>query len=62
MLTTVITDSGKGIALSKQAGLFETFSILKSGLKQLHGETSGIGVGLSTSKALVEALGGKISV
>ena len=44
------------------AGLFETFSILKSGLKQLSGETSGIGVGLSTSKSLVEALGGQIHV
>jgi signal transduction histidine kinase len=59
-LTTVITDYGKGIPPSKMAGLFETFSILKSGLKQLGGETSGIGVGLSTSKSLVEALGGRI--
>lgn len=57
-LTTIITDHGKGIPESKIAGLFETFSILKSGLKQLVGETSGIGVGLSTSKSLVEALGG----
>lgn len=59
-LTTVITDFGKGIPPNKISGLFETFSILKSGLKQLGGETSGIGVGLSTSKSLVEALGGKI--
>lgn len=61
-LTTVITDFGKGIPAHKISGLFETFSILKSGLKQLGGETSGIGVGLSTSKSLVEALGGQISV
>lgn len=32
-LTTIITDYGKGIPANKMAGLFETFSILKSGLK-----------------------------
>ena len=32
-LSTVITDFGKGIPENKMAGLFETFSILKSGLK-----------------------------
>jgi signal transduction histidine kinase len=42
--------------------LFQTFSSLKSGLNQLQGETSGIGVGLSTAKALTEALGGAISI
>ncbi len=33
VLTTVITDHGKGISAKNQIGLFETFSIMKSGLK-----------------------------
>jgi phosphoglycerate-specific signal transduction histidine kinase len=32
MLKTTITDSGNGIALKLLPGLFETFSIMKSGL------------------------------
>lgn len=62
MLKTTITDSGNGIASKLLPGLFETFSIMKSGLNQLQSETSGIGVGLTTAKALVEALGGQIKI
>jgi len=50
-ITIVVTDSGAGLSASAAAGLFEPFASTKS---------SGLGMGLVISRALVEAHGGKL--
>jgi len=56
LLRVSVTDDGPGIAPEKQAGLFEPFNRLG----QEAGEVEGTGIGLTITKQLVEAMGGKI--
>ncbi|HEY9897576.1 MAG TPA: PAS domain-containing sensor histidine kinase [Pantanalinema sp.] len=51
-----IADRGEGIPLSEQPRLFQRFQQLTAGLR----EGKGSGLGLSISKALIEAHGGRI--
>lgn len=61
MLVTVIRDHGLGINLKKRLGkLFDTFSFAQPGTSQLNKAAEGVGVGLSTSWALTQGLGGQI--
>ena len=53
-----ITDKGIGIALEEQAKIFDRFYRVDSS----RGLTSGSGLGLSITKAIVEAHGGKIEL
>jgi signal transduction histidine kinase len=52
-----VQDFGPGIPLAEQQQLFRRFSQLKQGAAQ-----GGLGLGLSISKSLVEAHGGRIGV
>ncbi len=54
-LTIHVIDQGPGIAEEIRSKIFEPFFTTKSGL-----ERSGLGLGLSVSKGLVEAMGGKL--
>ena len=60
-LVTDISDQGEGISAENQEYLFETFKKLRNGSKVVNKDMS-IGVGLSCSKVLVNALGGDIFV
>lgn len=53
-----VSDTGPGIAAADQERIFEPFERLGAGLT----ETEGSGVGLTLSKALVEAMGGKLGL
>lgn len=55
-LKLTITDTGQGISASKQADVFTAFERLG----QEYANIEGSGVGLSISKRLIEAMGGKI--
>lgn len=55
-LKMTITDTGYGIPVSKQAHVFKAFERLG----QEYANIEGSGVGLSISKRLIEAMGGKI--
>ena len=55
-LKMTITDTGHGIPISKQAHVFTAFERLG----QEYANIEGSGVGLSISKRLIEAMGGKI--
>jgi len=54
-LTINVIDQGQGIPEEIRPKIFEPFFTTKSGL-----ERSGLGLGLSVSKGLVEAMGGKL--
>lgn len=54
-----VLDNGIGISEADQALIFNRFYQVESHLRRKHG---GMGVGLTTAKYLVEALGGKIGV
>jgi len=54
-LTIKVIDQGQGIPEGIRTKIFEPFFTTKSGL-----ERSGLGLGLSVSKGLVEAMGGKL--
>jgi two-component system sensor histidine kinase EvgS len=58
-VTLEVHDNGVGIAPEHQANLFDYFE--QSGAKNAH-EMSGSGVGLALTRALVQRLGGEISV
>ncbi len=54
-----VCDSGIGIAPERQADIFEMFAQLDRSLERPH---SGLGIGLTLAKSLVEMHGGSISV
>jgi CheY-like chemotaxis protein len=54
-----VIDTGIGIAPQKLGLIFESFRQLDSGLSRLY---RGLGLGLTLAKAIVEAMGGNISV
>jgi signal transduction histidine kinase len=54
-----VKDNGAGIAKDKQKDLFKKFYQVNTSHARKHG---GTGLGLSVSKGIIEALGGKISV
>jgi signal transduction histidine kinase/ActR/RegA family two-component response regulator len=54
-----VIDTGVGIAVDKQALLFQRFSQVDSSASRTYG---GAGLGLAISRALVELMGGKIGV
>jgi PAS domain S-box-containing protein len=55
-LTVAVRDEGCGIPEDVQSRIFEPFFTTKSGLT-----TGGLGLGLSTTKGLVEAMGGTLT-
>ncbi len=55
-LTVAVTDEGCGIPEELQSRIFEPFFTTKSGLT-----TGGLGLGLSTTKVLIEAIGGTLT-
>ncbi|MEA3337825.1 MAG: ATP-binding protein [Chloroflexota bacterium] len=56
-VTAFVADQGIGIPVREQGRLFESFYRVDSGLRR---QTSGTGLGLYLSKAIVEAHGGQI--
>lgn len=63
MYTFSVTDTGIGIQASDHERIFEIFTKVKDETDSVYSSTTpGIGMGLSISKHIVEAMGGKISV
>jgi signal transduction histidine kinase len=62
MLVTSIADYGQGIKQDKIHNIFDCFQTLKRKRNLVFEYRNGAGLGLSTAKALVEALGGFISI
>jgi polar amino acid transport system substrate-binding protein/two-component system sensor histidine kinase EvgS len=58
-LEIIVADTGVGIPLEEQAGIFEAFTQRKS---QDHAKYAGTGLGLSITKRLVEIIGGEIAL
>lgn len=58
-LKFMVSDTGPGIAASRQAELFEEFAMADSSLSRQHG---GSGIGLTIAKHLAKALGGVVKV
>lgn len=54
-----VTDQGPGITESEQSKIFEAFYRIQADIDK---KTKGTGLGLTITKAIVESLGGKISV
>lgn len=62
---TVITDDGKGIEESRVPKLFKVFGELKNNLDMTaskESEDNGIGVGLSCSKIIANAINGDVII
>ena len=55
-ITVAVTDQGEGISKEDSAKIFEPFFSTKTGTRQ------GMGLGLSVSRSLTEAMGGTIAV
>ena len=58
-LTAQVSDSGIGMSINEQAGLFEPFAQANAAIS---GAFGGTGLGLAISRGLVEAMGGKLAV
>ena len=58
-ITFFVTDSGKGILKDKFKQIFDSFERVEESSKKLE---SGVGLGLTLSKGIVELMGGKIWV
>jgi PAS domain S-box-containing protein len=58
-LVFTIRDTGRGFSINAQSRLFDPFAQLDNTLSRTH---EGLGLGLSTTKRLIEAMGGRISV
>jgi len=58
MIRVLVSDTGEGISEEDQACLFEPFNRLG----KESGEIEGTGIGLTVTKQLIEAMGGKIGV
>ncbi len=58
-LSIVVSDSGRGVAGPDQARLFDAFTQLEAGDAQRKG---GVGLGLTISRRLAEALGGTLNL
>ncbi len=56
-LAVAVTDTGIGISLEKQEGVFQEFYQVEAGLRD---KTPGTGLGLPLSRKMVEMLGGEI--
>ncbi len=54
----VVRDTGPGIPLEDQAGVFEAFKQTKTGLRQ----TGGTGLGMPITRSLIEAHGGTVTL
>ena len=59
LITLKVSDTGLGIALDKQASIFEKFSQADSSITRQYG---GSGLGLAITKGCVEKMGGTIKV
>jgi len=58
-LSIVVSDTGRGVAAPDQARLFDAFTQLEAGDAQRKG---GVGLGLTISRRLAEALGGTLTL
>lgn len=58
-LHVTVSDTGIGIKQEERDKLFEMFNKIDNTIKQ---NTSGIGLGLSISKQIIDALGGKLEI
>ena len=58
-LQVLVQDEGAGMSSEQLGTLFETFNLDNEGRNN---QQRGIGIGLSTSKALIELLGGSITI
>jgi signal transduction histidine kinase len=61
-MLTIIEDTGVGIPQNVKRNLFIAFRNATNEKKHQALSNSGIGIGLSNSKCLVNALGGKIDI
>jgi signal transduction histidine kinase len=62
ILETIIKDTGLGIAIDRIPYMFQAFGELKQKQSMRFVKDKGIGVGLSCSKILTEALEGQICI
>ena len=58
---TIVTDTGEGITKEKKDKLFKLFALLNN-MQSNTISTSGIGLGLTICRQLVEKLGGEIHI
>ncbi len=59
MIVFSVRDTGRGISAEEQVGLFDPFAQIENSLARTH---EGLGLGLSTTKRLVERMDGRITV
>ena len=58
-MTLAVSDTGRGISPEAQADLFDPFAQVENSLSRTH---EGLGLGLSTTKRIIERLDGRITV